>query len=143
MDEYDLAIHFQRLFQLCVEAGTIFGEQLEKACRKAFPHIFSRTFHILVENDLMIHDFQKNTNVRRCKVFDAATGQEIRFVFYLNTETGRLGRYEGVILESDFSTLKTTFDVASQSNVPVEIWEDRKVRIEWADEADVPVLVGG
>lgn len=63
-------------------------------------------------------------------VYDAETGAEIPFMFFWDTETGRVGRYE------------TTADgkLRIVGGRTVEVWEIRKARGSW-EEADTPVTL--
>jgi hypothetical protein len=106
----------------------------------------------------MIYDFRNGPSsyaayewaCRAKRVFDADTGEEIRFVFYLNTETCQVGRYvknvDGkFLMERD----------ANGQPVIKTIWERRSLRVECkdgsqsvsfygppAEAADVPHMVG-
>lgn len=67
---------------------------------------------------------------RTGRIFDAATGTEVYGVFYWDTGTNHVGRYQktpdGKLFERD------------ASGRPIEVWEFRRLRVEWNDEADTP-----
>ena len=64
----------------------------------------------------MIYDWRKDhyPNITQC--WDATTGEEIKFVFFLDTDSGQLGRYE-----ADGNKTKAG---------PIIIWETRQVTFE-------------
>ena len=80
----------------------------------------------------MVHDWRGGWERRPGKAFDAATGEPVHFFFFWDEETGRVGRF-----------LPVTGGVIAvhPSGCPVEVWEFRKLRVEWNDEADAAHVV--
>lgn len=69
------------------------------------------------------------------KFFDAASGEEVRYVFYWDSDTNHVGRFQA---GPDGQPLL-------QGAATLETWEFRKLRIEWEgvgdEQADSPFLV--
>lgn len=72
-----------------------------------------------------------------CRVVDLDTGEQVRFVFFVDTEARRVGRY----LKDDFGG----FVLDQSGDVPqiASVWESRRVAVYRAlDGADESILIG-
>jgi hypothetical protein len=73
----------------------------------------------------VIYDWRSETNhPGGASVFDAETGEWIRFVFFVDTEANDLGRY---LLDGQG---KLVIDPRNRTQL-LKAWEKRRVRIEW------------
>ncbi len=78
----------------------------------------------------------KNDRPGSARFFDTVTGEEVGHVFFWNSDTGRIGRYQR---GADGRLLR---EPAAPQRL-LEVWEIRTLRAEWNNEADTPHIVVG
>lgn len=91
---------------------------------------------------MAIYNWADESEKRRAKCFDVDTGEEVRRVFYYddgNDYGWSTGMVPSEVGRYDFDPATDVIRIVD--NKPVEIWEDRQLRIEWLDDADSPHLV--
>lgn len=86
---------------------------------------------------MSVYNWRDRTTRRSAAVLDRATGEVVPFVFYVdegaNGGPDHVGRFQPA---PDGKAVAT-----GPGGRPVEVWEFRRVRIEWADAADTPHVV--
>lgn len=91
---------------------------------------------------MSVYNWRDGMTKRSAIVFDRATGEVIPFVFYVdegvNGGLDHVGRFQPA---PDGKAIVLAPATAPGGRRPVEVWEFRRVRIEWADAADAPHVV--
>lgn len=77
----------------------------------------------------------RNARPGSARFFDVATGEELGSVFFWDSDTGRVGRYDR---GADGTLRRDPNDLRRLA----EIWETRSLRAEWNDQVDAPHVVG-